>query len=146
MLNKVTLIGRLGKDPEVRHFDNNSAVCNFSVATSENYKDKEGNKVEQTEWHNIAIWRNGLVGVAEKYLRKGSLVYIEGKLRTRSWEDQDKVKKYTTEIIVDNFRMLDGRKDGDDVARGPAPASAQDAPANTGGAPEVNDATDDLPF
>ena len=143
MLNKVTLIGRLGKDPEVRHFDNNSMVCNFSVATSESYKDKEGNRQEQTEWHNIAIWRSGLAGVAEKYLKKGSLVYIEGKIRTRSWEDQDKNKKYTTDIIVDNFKMLDSRKEGSNESYGPPPASATDAPAAN---QSSNEETDDLPF
>jgi len=142
MLNKVTLIGRLGKDPEVRRFDNNSAVCNFSVATSENYKDKEGNKVEQTEWHNIAIWRPGLVDVAEKYLSKGSLLYIEGKLRTRSWEDSNNVKKFTTEIIVDNFKMLDTRKESGS-SYGPPPPSEDDKPSDANNNEEI---TDDLPF
>ena len=88
MINKVTLVGRLGKDPEIRHFDNNSSVCNFTLATSESYTDREGKRIEQTEWHNLAIWRKGLVDVAEKYLKKGHLVYVEGKLRTRSWDDQ----------------------------------------------------------
>lgn len=111
MINKVTLIGRLGKDPEVRHFEN-SSVCNFSIATGETYTDKEGNRIEQTEWHNIAIWRKGLVDVAEKYLKKGHLVYIEGKLRTRNWDDQNGNKRYTTEVVVDIFKMLERRDEG----------------------------------
>ncbi|MGB1247740.1 MAG: single-stranded DNA-binding protein [Chitinophagales bacterium] len=142
MINKVTLLGRLGKDPEVRHFDNDSAVCNFTVATSESYKGKDGNRVEQTEWHNVAIWRNGLVGVAEKYLKKGSLVYAEGKLRTRSWDDKDGNKRYTTEIIVDNFKMLDGKSGSTDGGQRPAPTAA-DAPVST---PASDDIADDLPF
>lgn len=142
MLNKVTLIGRLGKDPEVRHFDNNSSVCNFSIATSEMYNDKDGNRVEQTEWHNIAIWRKGLVDVAEKFLKKGSLVYLEGKLRTRSWDDQDGNKKYTTEIVVDNFKMLDKKEGSGSSAPMAPPPSAADSPM-----PEnANDIVDDLPF
>lgn len=140
MMNKVFLIGRLGKDPEVRHFDSNSAVANFSLATGETYKDKEGNRVEQTEWHNIAIWRPGLVGVAEKYLRKGSLIHVEGKLRTRAWDDKDGNKRYTTEIIVDNFRMLDSKQDGNSGNSAPPPPTQSDIPANT------DDVTDDLPF
>lgn len=114
MINKVTLIGRLGKDPEVRHFDNNSSVCNFSIATGETYVDKEGKKIEQTEWHNIAIWRKGLVDVAEKYLKKGHLIYVEGKLRTRNWDDQNGNKRYTTEVVVDSFKMLERRDEGGD--------------------------------
>lgn len=142
MLNKVTLIGRLGKDPEVRHFDNNSSVCNFSLATSEMYNDKDGNRVEQTEWHNIAIWRKGLVDVAEKFLKKGSLVYLEGKLRTRSWDDQDGNKKYTTEIVVDNFKMLDKKEGSTPSGQTPPPPSVQDNPMPAGG----DDIVDDLPF
>lgn len=109
-VNKVILIGNLGKDPEVRHLENGATVANFPLATTESYKNKEGNKVEQTEWHNIVLWR-GLAEIAEKYLRKGQSVYIEGKLKTRSWEDKDGNKRYTTEIIGDNMTMLGGRKD-----------------------------------
>lgn len=107
MINKVTLVGRLGSDPEVRNFDNSKKVCNFSVATSENYTDREGKKVENTEWHRIEIWIPGLVDVAEKYLTKGSLVYLEGKLTTRKWTDDNNVGKYTTSIVCNTFRMLE---------------------------------------
>jgi len=105
MINKVILIGNLGKDPEVRTLENGTKVANFSVATSESYKNKEGERVTQTEWHNIVLWR-GLAEIAEKYLQTGSQVYIEGKIKTRSWEDGGGNKKYITEIIGDNIVML----------------------------------------
>ena len=107
-VNKVILVGHLGKDPEVRHLENGVNVASFSLATTETYTNKAGEKSEQTEWHNIVLWR-GLAEVASKYLQKGKLVYIEGKLRTRSFEDKEKVKKYVTEIVAENFTML-GRK------------------------------------
>jgi single-strand DNA-binding protein len=110
-LNKVMLIGNLGKDPEVRAIPSGVKVANFSIATSENYTGKDGNKVEKTEWHNIVMWR-GLAEVAEKYLKKGSPVFIEGRLQTRSWDDQSGQKKYMTEIVADNMVMLGGRRDG----------------------------------
>jgi len=110
-LNKVMLIGNLGKDPEVRAIPSGVKVANFSIATSENYTGKDGNKVEKTEWHNIVMWR-GLAEVAEKYLKKGSPVFIEGRLQTRSWDDQSGNKRYTTEIVADNMVMLGGRRDG----------------------------------
>lgn len=106
-INKVILVGHLGKDPEVRHLEGGVAVASFPLATSETFN-KDGRKVEQTEWHNIVMWR-GLAEVAAKYLQKGKLVYIEGKIRTRSFEDKEGVKKYTTEIVAENFTML-GRK------------------------------------
>jgi single-strand DNA-binding protein len=106
-INKVILVGHLGKDPEVRHLDGGVTVASFPLATSETYT-KDGKKIEQTEWHNIVIWR-GLADIASKYLQKGKLVYIEGKLRTRSFEDKEGHKKYTTEIVAENFTML-GRK------------------------------------
>src|SRR6476661_3119798 len=106
-INKVILIGHLGKDPEVRHLDGNVTVASFPLATSETYN-KDGKRIEQTEWHNIVMWR-GLADVASKYLQKGKLVYIEGKLRTRSFEDKEGHKKYTTEVVAENFTML-GRK------------------------------------
>ncbi|MBI1184154.1 single-stranded DNA-binding protein [bacterium] len=113
-LNKVMLIGRLGKDPEVRYLDNNVAVARFSMATSEYYKDNTGNRIEKTEWHNIVVWR-GLADIASKFLKKGSQVYIEGKLATRSWDDQKGEKRYTTEIVANELQMLDTkpRSDGD---------------------------------
>ncbi|MEO6096121.1 MAG: single-stranded DNA-binding protein [Fibrobacteria bacterium] len=109
-LNKATLIGNLGKDPEVRAIPSGAKVANFSIATTESYTGKDGNKVDKTEWHNIVMWR-GLAEVAEKYLRKGSQVYIEGRLQTRSWDDQNGQKRYTTEIVADNMVML-GRPTG----------------------------------
>ena len=106
-INKVILVGHLGKDPEIRHLEGGVAVASFPLATSETFN-KDGRKVEQTEWHNIVMWR-GLAEVATKYLQKGKLVYIEGKLRTRSFEDKEGIKKYTTEVVAENFTML-GRK------------------------------------
>jgi single-strand DNA-binding protein len=106
-INKVILVGHLGKDPEIRHLEGGVSVASFPLATSESFN-KDGRKVEQTEWHNIVMWR-GLADVAAKFLQKGKLVYIEGKLRTRSFEDKGGVKKYTTEIVAENFTML-GRK------------------------------------
>jgi single-strand DNA-binding protein len=106
-INKVILVGHLGKDPEVRHLDGNVTVASFPLATSETFN-KDGKRVEQTEWHNIVLWR-GLAEVASKYLTKGKLVYIEGKLRTRSFEDKEKIKRYVTEVVAENFTML-GRK------------------------------------
>ncbi|MBQ3750621.1 MAG: single-stranded DNA-binding protein [Bacteroidales bacterium] len=103
-VNKVILVGRLGKDPEIRTFENNVKKASFTMATSEYYKDKNGNRVEQTEWHNIICWR-GLADNAEKYLNKGKMIYLEGKLRTRSWDDNG-VKKYTTEIEANTFTIL----------------------------------------
>mgnify|MGYP000058895728 CR=1 FL=1 len=139
MLNKVFLIGRLGMNPEIKTFEIGSKVCNFSIATSERYKDKAGEKVEQTEWHNIAIWREGLIGVAEKYLKKGSQIHIEGKLRTRSWETTAGEKRYSTEIIVDSFKMLDSKSE---ATTNVPPAIAADAPKVDFENPD----DDDLPF
>jgi single-strand DNA-binding protein len=128
-INKVILVGHLGKDPEVRHLDGGVTVASFPLATSETYN-KDGKRVEQTEWHNIVLWR-GLAEVASKYLQKGKLVYIEGKLRTRSFEDKEKVKKYVTEIVAENFTML-GRKS--DFEQSPSiPVSSQSS------APKIDD-------
>lgn len=106
-INKVILVGHLGKDPDIRHLDNNVTVASFPLATSETYN-KDGKRMEQTEWHNIVMWR-GLAEIAEKFLHKGKLVYIEGKIRSRSYEDRENIKRYTTEIVADSFTML-GRK------------------------------------
>jgi single-strand DNA-binding protein len=111
-VNKVILIGNLGKDPEVQHLEGNIAVAKFPLATTETHKDKNGNLVSQTEWHTIVLWR-GLAELALKYLHKGSLVYIEGRLRTRNWEDKDKNKRSITEIVGDNLVMLDKRKENE---------------------------------
>ena len=129
-INKVILVGNLGKDPEVRHLDNGVAVANFSLATTENYKNKEGERVSQTEWHNIVLWR-GLAEVAEKYLKKGANIYIEGKIRTRKWEDKDGVTRYSTEILGDNMTMLGGK------------SSSENKTEQTS---ESEESQDDLPF
>ena len=104
-VNKVILIGNLGKDPEVRYLDNGVAVANISLATSESYKNKEGERITQTEWHDVVLWR-GLAEVAEKFLKKGSSVYIEGKLRTNKWVDKDENNRYKTEVLADKLTML----------------------------------------
>lgn len=111
-VNKVILVGNLGKDPEVRYINENVPVATFSLATTERFKDKSGQMQEATEWHNIVAWR-GLAEVAEKFLRKGKQIYVEGKIRSRSYDDKDGNKRYITEIVADVIQML-GRKDGDD--------------------------------
>jgi len=108
-INKVILVGHLGKDPELRYLEGNVSVASFPLATSETFN-KDGRKIEQTEWHNIVMWR-GLADVAAKYLTKGRLVYIEGKLRTRSYEDKEGVRRYTTEIVAESFNILGRRSD-----------------------------------
>ena len=105
-LNKVLLIGNLGKDPDIQFLEGNIPVAKFPLATTETYKDKTGKQMSQTEWHNIVLWR-GLAELAQKYLHKSSLVYIEGRLKTRNWEDRDHNRKTITEIIADNLVMLD---------------------------------------
>ncbi len=141
------LIGNLGADPEVRHLQNGATVANFRIATSETYKDKTtGEKREQTEWHSIVAWR-GLAEITEKYVRKGSKVYIEGKLRTRKWQDKDGVERYTTEIHADEMNMLD-RASGDGSGAGasrPAANVQQGAPATASMGASADD-VDDLPF
>lgn len=151
MLNRVMLIGRLGKDPEVRRLETGAAVAKFSLATDESYKDKDGNKVEQTEWHNIVCWR-AQAEFAEKYLKKGMLIYVEGKLTHREYTDKDNQKKYFTEVLSSTFRTLE-RRDGGGGGYFPAAAdepagiatarSEQPAPVmeDVGEAP-----ADDLPF
>jgi len=140
-VNKVILIGRLGKDPEVRAFENNAKKTSFPLATSEIRKDKEGNKIEHTEWHNIVCWRN-LAEIAEQFLTKGKQIYLEGKIRTRSWEDNG-VKKYITEIEAGTFTMLGSKEESKStevqVPNVPPPV------ANAPDAPEP-DFADDLPF
>lgn len=108
-VNKVILVGHLGKDPEIRYLDGNVSVASFPLATSETYT-KDGRRVEQTEWHNIVMWR-GLADVAAKYLSKGRLVYVEGKLRTRSYETKEGIRRYTTEIVAESFNLLGRRSD-----------------------------------
>jgi len=148
-INKVILIGNLGKDPEVRHLESGVAVCNFSIATGETYKDRNsGEKVTHTEWHNIVLWR-GLAEVAEKYLKKGAKIYIEGKLRTRSWQDQEGNTRYTTEILGDNMTMLGKVSDSNSEPLAPsqplaAPKKQVEPLGNEFSKPDVEN--DDLPF
>ena len=123
MINKVILVGRVGKDPEVRHLDNNSVVARITLATNETYKNKNGEKVTNTEWHNIVVWRS-LAEIAGRYIKKGTMLYVEGKIRTRAWNDKDGNKRYTTEIEADNFQMLSSK--GDDSS-----TSGSNAPSNT---------------
>jgi single-strand DNA-binding protein len=108
MINKVILIGRLGKDPEVKYSQDGSAITNFSIATDESWKDKAGEKVQKTEWHKIVTYKK-LAEICANYLVKGKLVFIEGKIQTRSWEDKEGVKRYTTEIVASNMQMLEGK-------------------------------------
>tara|TARA_B100000161_G_scaffold24326_1_gene14366 strand:+ start:531 stop:950 length:420 start_codon:yes stop_codon:yes gene_type:complete len=136
-VNKVILVGNLGKDPEVRYLDSGVAVANFSLATTENYKNKQGEKVSQTEWHNIVLWR-GLAEVAEKWLKKGSSVYIEGKIRTNKWEDKEGNIRYNTEILADNMTMLGNRINADVSDKNDIKTASE--------IKSVNDENDDLPF
>jgi single-strand DNA-binding protein len=143
-VNRVMLIGNLGKDPDVQYLEGNIGVAKFSLATTETYKDRSGRLVSQTEWHTVVLWR-GLADLAQKYLHKGSLVYIEGRLRTRSWEDKEGNKKFATEIVGDNLIMLDKRNHGEGI-----PAHAVEGDAHGFGhadapPPEV-DPNEDLSF
>jgi single-strand DNA-binding protein len=144
MVNKVFLIGRLGKDPVIKHFDNGGAIAEFTVATDDSYKDRQGNKVEQTDWHNVKITFPKLAEVAEKYLKKGSLVHIEGKIKTRSYDDKDGNKRYVTEVVVEGFKMLDSKKDSGNSGGGYSSSSgssvSEDDPSSTA------TIDDDLPF
>lgn len=138
------LVGRLGKDPEVRHLENGASVANFTMATSETYKDRNtGERKEITEWHNIVLWR-GLADVASKYLHKGDMVYIEGKLRTRSWEKEG-VTRYTTEVIGDNMTMLGTKPSGGGASADYSPSPAGNSQSSAEDF-KPSDASDDLPF
>lgn len=140
-INKVILVGNLGKDPEVRYLEGGTAVANFPIATSENYTDRNsGEKKTITEWHNVVLWR-GLAEIAEKYLKKGTQVYIEGKLRTRKWQDKEGNDRYTTEIVGDNMQMLGRRDDNNDNSSAQSSGSASSAQIDN----EPTE-TDDLPF
>jgi single-strand DNA-binding protein len=136
-INKAIIIGHLGKDPEVRHFANGDMVANVTIATSESWKDKEtGEKKEATEWHNV-VFMGKLADIADKYLKKGSLVYVEGQLRTRKWQDKDGVDRYTTEIKAREMKMLGGQKTEDRGQRTESRASGSVAPKPV---------DDDIPF
>jgi single-strand DNA-binding protein len=141
-VNKVILVGNLGKDPEVRHLDNGRAVANFSIATSESYKNKAGERVTNTEWHNVVLW-TPLAEIAERYLKKGNQVYIEGKLTTRSWDDQEGNKRYTTEVVGREMTLLGSRADNENNQMG---ASTSSAPMESPVSSIPEDDSDDLPF
>jgi single-strand DNA-binding protein len=169
-LNKVMLIGNLGADPEVRSFQNGGKVCNLRIATSEQWKDRQtGERKEKTEWHTVAIFSEGLVGVAEQYLRKGSKVYLEGKLQTRKWQDQSGNDRYSTEVVLQGpsavMTMLDGAPggggqrgggggSGGDYGRSGGGggwnqgggASGAGAGGAAGGGSNYDDLDDDIPF
>ena len=144
-VNKVILVGNVGKDPEVKYLDNNTPVARFSLATSESYTNKSGERVDQTEWHNIVVWR-GLAKVVENYVRKGRQVYIEGRLRTRQWQDKDGNTRYTTEINADNLQLLGRRGDNDSDESQPPMSSYNEAPPSTSAADNAPEIEDDLPF
>lgn len=159
-VNKVILIGHLGRDPEVRTFQNGNRVCNFSIATGESWKDKQtGERKQVTEWHNIVITNDSLVDVASKYLKKGAKVFLEGKLKTRKYTDKDGAEKYTTEVVIEPFRgeltMLDNKDENSgsspydrdaqyqQQSSKSAPAAAKSAPARE---PGYDDLDDEVPF
>lgn len=141
-VNRVMLIGNLGKDPDVQVLEGNIAVAKFPLATTETFKDRTGKLVSQTEWHTVVLWR-GLAELAQKYLHKGSLVYIEGRLKTRSWEDKEGLKKYATEVVGDNLIMLDKRAEG--AGR---PDGSEPLPGGYHGddLPPIGEPSADLPF
>lgn len=140
-VNKVILVGNVGQDPDVRYLDNNTPVCNLRLATTEFYKNKNGERVSSTEWHTVVLWR-GLAEVADKYVKKGSQLYIEGKLRTRSWDDKDNNKRYTTEIVADVLQMLGKRPDDSAQGGDNQPESLQEEKPDH----DAEDPVDDLPF
>jgi len=142
-VNKVILVGNLGKDPEVRHLENGRAVANFSLATSETYKNREGEKVTQTEWHNVVLW-TPLAEIAEKYLTKGGQVYIEGKLTSRSYDDKDGVTRYRTEVVGREMTLLGGRPSSEE---GKSQSETSNANSSTSSESTTSEnEIDDLPF
>ncbi len=142
MVNKVILIGNVGADPDVKYLDGGIAVANIRLATTERYKNKNGENIDQTEWHNIVLWR-GLAEVVEKYVKKGMRLYIEGRLRTRSWDDQNGVKRYTTEIFADNMQML-SRTEDNNITTSRSTTSPSTFTQSPSSMPA--DDNDDLPF
>lgn len=139
-VNRVMLIGNLGKDPEVQVLEGNIAVAKFPLATTETFKDRSGKLVSQTEWHTVVLWR-GLAELAQKYLHKSSLVYIEGRLRTRSWEDKEGNRKFATEVVGDNLIMLDKRADSTSSSTQPTEGNE-----NMSSGESVGDPSENLPF
>ena len=155
-LNKVMLIGNLGKDPEIMHFDNGGSLVKFPIATSESYTNRDGQRITNTEWHNIVINVKGLVDVAHKYLKKGHKVYLEGRIKTRKWQDQSGTDRYSTEIQVNQMTMLTSRAESEGLANDAQGNYANTEPANSiSSSPQPKSAevtgdnsqeTDDLPF
>jgi len=157
-INKVILVGNLGKDPEIRRTQDGRAIANLSVATSESWRDKAtGERKEKTEWHRVVIFNEGLAKVAEQYLKKGAKVYVEGQLQTRKWTDKEGQDRYTTEVVLGRFNgqltMLDGRSGGEGFSGGPdddmapAPRAASGGMSRGGGrAPATQDLDDEIPF
>jgi len=155
-VNKVILVGNVGKDPEVRYLEGGTAVCSFPLATSATYRNRDGERITSTEWHNIVLWR-GLAEIAERYVKKGSQLFIEGRIRTRSWDDREGNKRYTTEIIADNMQML-GRRPDDTSSDTQAPSEesqtddkVEETPDNNKEYTDTDASTspeedDDLPF
>jgi single-strand DNA-binding protein len=146
-VNKAILVGRLGRDPETRYTSGGQAVCNFTMATDETYKDRAGERQKRTEWHRIVVWGKQ-AEIAQQYLHKGSLIFVEGRIQSRQWDDREGQKRTTVEIVANNFRMLGGR--GDSAGPG-APGAGSDADAHAPApgleetpAPEVSD--EDIPF
>jgi single-strand DNA-binding protein len=150
-VNKVILVGRLGKDPETRYTSSGQAVCNFSVATDETYKDRAGERQKRTEWHKIVVWGKQ-AEIAQQYLRKGSLLYLEGRIQTRQWDDREGQKRYSTEIVATNFRMLGGRSEGSAAAAGASSGGANmdsEAPSHStmhDDMPAAEPSDEDIPF
>jgi single-strand DNA-binding protein len=152
-VNKVIIVGNLGRDPETRYMPDGGAITNVSIATTSQWKDKSGEKQEQTEWHRVAFFGK-LAEIAGEYLKKGSQVYVEGKLRTRKWQDKDGQDKYTTEIIADSMQMLGSRQGmgggdsggGDYAPRASAPSGGASKPAGGKAPAKFEDMDDDIPF
>jgi len=144
-INKVILIGRLGKDPDVVNFESGTKKTSFPLATGESYTNRNGEKIENTEWHNVVMWRR-LAEIGEQYLKKGDPVYIEGKIRTRNYDDKDGNKRYITEIEVENLSMLGGRSDASSGSSSTQPQTAAAPKQNEKPAPDGVDFEDDLPF
>ena len=142
-VNKVILVGNLGKDPEIRSIESGRKVASFTLATTESYKDKNGERVDSTEWHNISFW-GPIADVIEKYLKKGSQIYVEGKLKTRSYEDKDKIKRYVTEVVGQTMTMLGKPGGGDGNSSGSK--SNNNTAEPVGQNLMAEDDSDDLPF
>jgi single-strand DNA-binding protein len=160
-VNKVILVGRLGRDPETRYTGGGQAVANFSVATDETYKDRNGERQKRTEWHKIVVWGKQ-AEIAQQYLKKGSLIFVEGRIQSREWQDKEGQKRTSFEIVANNFRMLGGRAEGaaasagagamggsasrsaDDFAEPPAASTSEDLGGGQAGGPEISD--EDIPF